>query len=458
MKTVEVYQSKLNGNEFLEKQSMKVEFLSDSDPNNPLSEKTVSVFPERRYQEILGFGGSFTEASAYNYSLMSENSKKKIIDAYFGSENGLGYNFCRTTIHSSDFSLDNFTYVEENDTELKTFDIGRDRKYTIPFIKDALKCSGKNMYLYASPWSPPGWMKDTGKMIEGGRLLDEYYGTWADYFVKYFEHYKEEGIDFFGMSVQNEAKAWQTWESCLYSAEEEGIFVHNYLKPALKKAGLDHLNIMIWDHNKERVYERPRDTFNKVPGVIDDVWGIAFHWYSGDHLESLDMVHECYPDKKLILSEFCLGVEIGESITGPHSSWLGAEIYAGEIIKDFNHYMSAVVDWNMIVDENGGPFHHRSVGCKAPVVVDPKTDTVSLEPIYYAIAHFSRFVKRGAVRIGCSTLSEQVKAVAFSNPDGDIIVVVLNLMMREENLDIRFESSAANVTLPAHSLTTYVIK
>ena len=424
-------------------------------PDTETENHVINIVPGLRYQEIIGFGGAFTETSAYNYSKMSEKSKRKIIDAYFDKEKGLGYSFCRTHIHSCDFSLDRYTYVADSDESLTTFSVDRDRRYIIPFIRAAQQTAG-DLFLFASPWSPPGWMKDTGDICHGGRLLDRYYGTWAAYITKYLTEYKKEGIDFFGLTVQNEAKAWQTWESCQYTAEEEALFVHNYLRPALDKAGLGGAKIMIWDHNKERVYDRARDSF-KVPGAADDIWGVAFHWYSGDHFAALDMAHEAFPDKPLVLSEFCLGGSRGETAQGPHSSWAGVEIYASELIGDFNHHMAASVDWNMIVDENGGPYHDRERGCKAQIVVDPETDAVSLEPTYYCVAHFSRFIRRGAVRIGSSTFSESVKAAAFQNPDGGIAVVVLNCAKEADDVSLRLGGTTAKATLPAKSLTTFVI-
>lgn len=428
-----------------------VQFKKDAETENMV----INIVPELRYQEIIGFGGAFTEASAYNYSKMSDKSKRKIIDAYFSKEKGLGYNFCRTHIHSCDFTLNSYTYVEDNDKGLTTFSVDRDRKYIIPFIQEAQK-TADSLCLFASPWSPPAWMKDNNELCHGGRLLDEYYDIWAKYMVKYIREYKKEGINFFGLTVQNEANAWQTWESCKYTAEEEALFVHKHLRPELDKAGFVDVKIMIWDHNKERVYDRARDSF-KVEGAKDDIWGIAFHWYSGDHFAALDMTHEAFPDKPLVLSEFCLGGARGETAKGPHSSWHGVEIYATELIGNFNHYMAASVDWNMIVDENGGPFHDRERGCKAQIVVSPENDTVSIEPTYYSVAHFSRFVKRGAVRVGNSTYSEGIKATAFQNPDGEIVVIVLNCTKEQNNAFLRLGDCTAEVVLPEKSLVTYVI-
>lgn len=416
----------------------------------------INIFPELRYQEILGFGGAFTEASAYNYSKMDDEKKRKVIRAFFDKEEGLGYNLCRTHIHSCDFTRKQYTYTQDHDKELKTFSIHEDRKYTIPFIKDALKVS-EDMRLFASPWSPPAWMKSNQDMRGGGRLLEEYYETWAKYMVRYIKEYEKEGIPFWGITVENEPGMPQTWESCEYSAEEEAVFAHQYLRPALDQAGCEHMKIMIWDFNKESVYERARDSL-RVPGADDSIWGIAFHWYSGDHFSGLDMVHELFPDKPMLLTEAGLGGARGEDKKGAYSTWENAEIYSRELIGDLNHYTSAAVEWNLILDENGGPCHDRKTGgCKAPVIYDHETDELSFQPVYYATAHFSRFIRRGAVRLGSSTFSEGIKAAAFENPDGQIILVVLNCTEASCESWIRLGKVSAEVVLPEKSISTYVI-
>ncbi len=419
------------------------------------SSRAVNIYPERRCQEVLGFGAAFTETSAYNYAGMGEAGKEKIIKALFDGTDGLGFNFCRTHIHSCDFALNRYTYVKEQDEKLESFSIDRDRRYIIPFIKKAMS-TAEDLRLFASPWSPPAWMKDNNDLCRGGRLLDTYYQVWADYMVRYFMEYRKEGIPFAAVSVQNEALAWQTWESCRYTAEEEAVFVHAYLRPALNKAGFEDTGVLIWDHNRERVYERARDSF-AAEGAREDIWGVAYHWYSGDHYEELDMVHELFPEKKLVLSEISLGGQRGEKTPGAHSSFTGLEIWVNELIENFNHYMSAFVAWNMIVDENGGPYHDRENGCKALIVADPKSDTFSIEPIYYAVAHFSRFIRRGALRLGTTCFGEGVKLAAFRNPDGEVVAVLLNRTDCPQEIFIHLEGEAARIKLPAHSAATCVI-
>jgi len=410
----------------------------------------INVYPQMKYQEILGFGGAITETSAYNFAQVSDDVKRKIAEAYFDKEKGLAINFCRTHMHSSDFSLAQYNYVKEGDTELNSFAIDQDRKYIIPMIK-AAQAYADDLYLLASPWSPPGWMKDNNQMIFGGKLLPQHYDTWARYMTKYLQEYKKEGIEFFGVTVQNEAKAVQTWESCVYSATEEAIFATNNLRPTLNKSGFNDIKIMIWDHNKERVLDRAIESF-AVPGAKDAIWGVAFHWYSGEHFDALRMTHEMFPDKPLFLTEFCRG---GSS--GPRADWTDVEAYVNEMIGDFNNYMAASIDWNMIVDTDGGPYHDRSIGCKAQIIVDKDNNTFSLEPTYYAVGHFSKFIKRGAKRIGNSSYNDNLRVTSFQNPNGEVIVIVLNKAEQAFTPKLRIYDSTAQLNIPAKSLMTLVV-
>ena len=431
-------------------QKESVTLVPDVETENLL----INVYPQMKYQEILGFGGAITETSAYNFAQVSNDVKRKIAEAYFDKEKGIGINFCRTHIHSSDFSLAQYNYVKEGDVKLKTFTIEQDRKYVIPMIKAAQEITN-DLYLFASPWSPPGWMKDNKQMIFGGKLLPEYYDTWAKYMTKYFEEYKKEGIEFFGVSVQNEAKAVQTWESCIYSGTEEAVFAVNNLRPTLDKAGFNDIKIMVWDHNKERVLDRAIESF-AVPGAKDAIWGVGFHWYSGEHFDALRMTHEMFPDKPLLLTEFCRGASSASSNV-PWADWTDVEMYVNEMIGDFNNYMAASIDWNMIVDLDGGPYHDRTGGCKAQVVVNKDKNSFSLEPTYYAVGHFSKFVKRGAKRIGNSSYNDNLRVTSFQNPDGEVVVVVLNKGELALTPKLRIYDCTAQLDIPAKSLTTLIV-
>jgi len=274
----------------------EVVFKEDFETENLL----INIYPEFRYQTILGFGAAFTETSAYNFSLLPPEQQQKLMEAYFG-KSGIGYNFCRTHINACDFAIDEYTYVDEDDVELNSFSIDRDKKYIIPMIQAALKVN-PHLWLFASPWSPPAWMKDNRSVVRGGRLLPVYYPIWAKYFSLYFQEYKKEGIEFFGLTIQNEPKAVQMWESCIWSGEEEGVFAANHLRPTLDQDGFGGIKIIVWDHNKERILEQAIASMS-IPGAEAAIWGVGHHLYAGDHFDNLRMTHELFPDKTLIATE-----------------------------------------------------------------------------------------------------------------------------------------------------------
>ena len=446
---VKIITSSLYQKEMLVEQTADVIFKQDLETENLL----INIYPEFKYQKILGFGAAFTETSAYNFSLLSPEMQQKLAEAYFG-KTGIGYNFCRTHINACDFSIDEYTYVEDGDVELKTFNIDRDRKYIIPMIKAAYSVN-PDLLLFASPWSPPAWMKDNKRVVRGGRLLDEYYPTWAKYFSFYFREFKKEGIEFFGATIQNEPKAAQGWESCIWTGKEEGIFAADYLRPSLDEHGFGDIKIIVWDHNKERIMERARESMS-VPGGEKAIWGVGHHLYSGDHFDNLRMAHELYPDKTLIATENnAYGVRGGDVA----ANWKDIEKYAKETIMNFNNFTAAAVAWNLIVDfKTGGPFHNTPAGdSSAPVWVDADKKEFILGPMFYTDGHFSKYIKRGAVRIGNSCYNDAVKVAAFSNPDGEIVVIVLNTTDNAITPKLRLNNCTADVSLPAKSLQTMII-
>jgi glucosylceramidase len=254
------------------------EIPSERFNDNRLS--SIVLDANKKFQTILGFGGAFTEASAVTFYKLSPQKRQKIIEVYFDPDVGHGYTFCRTHINSCDFSLGNYAYVEvADDTNLTTFSIERDEQHLIPFIKEAQKISGENLRIFASPWSPPAWMKTTGKMNEGGKLRPEYRSIWARYYCLYIKAYREKRIPIWGITVQNEPEAAQRWDSCIYTAEEERDFVRDYLGPMLVQENLSDINIIIWDHNRNRIYERAKVVLDD-PKAAQYVWGVGFHWSS----------------------------------------------------------------------------------------------------------------------------------------------------------------------------------
>ncbi|CAH0121585.1 hypothetical protein PAE9249_04116 [Paenibacillus sp. CECT 9249] len=408
--------------------------------------QVINVYEDLEYQTIMGFGGAFTEASAVTLQKISAEKRQEIMRAYFDRQHGLGYTLCRTHINSCDFSLGNYAYVEREDPELAQFDISRDREALMPCIQEAARQAEGQLALYASPWSPPGWMKTTGMMNGGGKLKREYYDAWARYYVKYIQAYEEEGIPIWGITVQNEAKAVQTWDSCVYTAEEEKDFVRDYLGPALEAAGLSHVKVMIWDHNKERIYERAKIAFEDA-AASKYIWGIAFHWYSGDHFEALSAVRDKYPDKRLLFTEGCQegGVRLG--------AWHTGERYAHDMIGNLNHWTSGWTDWNLVLDETGGPNHVGNF-CDAPVIANTKTGEVHYESSYYYIGHFSKYIRPGAARIGCTKYTDKLETTAFKNSDGTIALVILN--RTDDNLSycLRYNGDVAEGSIPGHAIQT----
>ncbi len=221
-------------------------------------ETQVCVFtdPDKTFQTFLGIGGAFTDASAETFSKIPEPKQEELLKAYFDTQKGIGYTLARTNINSCDFSSASYTYVTEGDKELKSFSIDHDHEIQDPFIKKAIAAAGGKLTLFVSPWSPPAYMKDNNDMLHGGKLNPEYYQPWADYYVKFINAYEKAGIPVWGMTIQNEPMATQTWESCIYTANDERDFLKNYLGPTIQKAGLGDKKIIVWDHNRDLMVQR----------------------------------------------------------------------------------------------------------------------------------------------------------------------------------------------------------
>ncbi len=423
----------------------------------------VNIFDDVRRQEMLGFGGAFTESAAYNYSLMDSATKKAFMKAYFSRKEGIGYNFGRTHIHSCDFSIDLYTYVKEGDMTLESFDISRDKKYIIPMLKDAMQYCEDEIYLFASPWTPPAYMKDNNSMIGGGKLLEEYRALWALYYAKYIKAYAAEGIKISAISVQNEPIALQTWESCYYSPDDEKEMLEKYLIPTLEREGLPDVKVVLWDHNKERVFDRARYIL-KSPVIDRKTLAVGHHWYSGDHFDGMSLVWEEL-GKPTVSTEFCKEMKNNNGGIG------FAEDYAREISGDLNNYNIAICDWNLMLDQNGGPFHNRTAqsshltgaafditqgGCYAPILFDTESGKMTLTPVYYYIGHFSKFIKRGAHRIGCTKHTERLSVSAFRNPDGERVVVVMNPTDELIPVVLRHNDVCTRIDAAPHSIMTLV--
>jgi glucosylceramidase len=416
--------------------------LEQPDENFP----TIFVDENKTFQTIEGFGGAFTDATAVIFSKLSRDQKEEFIKAHFDPIEGNGYTLCRTTIHSCDYSDEMYTYDDvKGDKELKNFSIDHDRKDRLPLMQMALKAANGNIKIFASPWSPPAWMKTNDNMLYGGKLRPEYFQTWADYFVKYVKAYEKEGIPMWGLTVQNEALAVQVWESCIFTAAEEKDFVRDYLGPTLKKNGMSDLKLMIWDHNRGIMYQRAKVAYDD-PKASQYIWGMAYHWYVGDHFDNVRIVHDAFPDKGLLYSEAGIG-----------GSWNDAFRLSKNIIMDLNNWVQGYTYWNMLLDETGGPRHAGGLFRGSNVVTfNTKTGKLIYSPTYYMFGHFSRFIKPGAKRLACTSSSDNFIATAFKNTDGKIAVTVLNLTDAERDFQIWVDGKIARYSSPAKAIITMV--
>jgi glucosylceramidase len=415
----------------------------------------VFVDPNKTFQTFLGIGGAITDASAEVFAKLPQNKQQELLNAYFSKDKGIGYSLIRTNIHSCDFSSDMYTYVKEGDADLKTFSIEHDKKFKIPLIKKATETAGGTLTLFASPWSPPAFMKDNKSMLKGGKLLPEFYQSWANYYVKFINSCQKEGIPVWGITVQNEPMAKQSWESCIYTAEEERDFLKNYLGPTLSKAGLGDKKITVWDHNRDLMTQRAT-TILDDPEANKYVWGVGFHWYEtwtggAPMFENVGAVKELYPNKNLLFTEGC-----NEKFDPTkYQLWANGERYGKSMINDFNNGTVGWTDWNILLDENGGPNHVGNY-CFAPIHADTKTGELIYTPSYYFIGHFSKFIGKDAKRISTLTSRSQLISTSFLNQDGQVITVVMNQSNKKVTYNLCVGTSTTEISILPHAIQTLI--
>ncbi|KOS05994.1 glycosyl hydrolase [Flavobacterium akiainvivens] len=433
----------------------KTDELTFSSSKQPLeTEFSIFVDPSKSFQSILGIGGAITDSSAEVFAKLSPAKQKEFLDAYYSKDKGIAYSIIRTNIHSCDFSSGSYTYIKEGDTALKSFNIDHDKKYRLPLIKEALKLSGKNTTVFVSPWSPPAFMKDSKNMLKGGKLLPEFYQAWANYYVKFIQAYEKEGIHIWGLSVQNEPMATQTWESCIYTAEEERDFLKNYLGPTVRKE-LGDKKIVVWDHNRDLMNQRADVIFND-PEASKYAWGIGFHWYETwaggkPMFDNVRKVAEAYPDKNIMFTEGC----VEKFDAARYQYWPNGERYGEQMINDFNNGTTGWTDWNILLDEKGGPNHVGNF-CFAPVHADTKTGELIYTPSYYYIGHFSKFVAPQAKRVSSAASRSQLQTVSFVNTDGKMATVVMNNSDAQITYNLIIGTEKLVATIPAHGIQTLV--
>ncbi len=439
----------------------------------------IKLKPEESFQTITGFGGSFTEASAYLLNQLGAENRAKILEAYFG-ESGARYSLTRTHMNSCDFSVSNYSYAPvEGDVNLDSFSIEEDRDDIIPMIKEAMAISKDGFKILSSPWTAPPWMKDN-KDWRGGKLLPEYYETWALFFSKYIEAYKAEGIDIWGFTVENEPLGNDSnWESMHFTPAEMTQFVQGYLGPKLEADGHD-VNILGYDQNREHLKEWV-DEMYKDEASSKYYDGTAIHWYASTFEvfpEELQYAHKKAPNKYLIQSEACVDAQVPvwqddkwywskeatdwgwdwapEDQKHMHPKYVPVYRYARDIIGCLNNWVDGWIDWNMVLDRQGGPNWFKN-WCVAPVIVDPDADEVYFTPLYYTLSHFSRYIRPGAKRIGHEQTDEDLLVTATQNPDGSLAVVLLNQGSEEKQISLSLGEKVKNISIDAQAIQTIIV-
>lgn len=470
MHTIEIFETAANGNKF--------EKIAPATSNS--GDATIQLFPDQKYQTITGFGGAFTEASAHLLNQMGPENRRKILEAYFG-EDGAKYSLTRTHMNSCDFSLGNYSYAPvEGDRELQHFSVAEDLDDLLPMIKEASAISTEGFKIIASPWTAPPWMKDNNKWV-GGKLLPEYYDTWALFFSKYIDAYRAEGIEIWGVTVENEPLGnGNNWESMHFTPEEMSAFVQHHLGPKLKELGKENIKILGYDQNREHLNEWVDAMFGDTENeTFFD--GTAIHWYASTYEvfpEALQYAHEKAPNKYLIQTEACVDAEVPkwkddtwywskeatdwgwdwapEDQKHLHPKYVPVYRYARDIIGCLNNWVDGWVDWNMVLDRQGGPNWFGN-WCVAPVIVDTEKDEVYYTPLYYTLKHFSRFIRPGAHRIGCKSSDGTLLMTATQNPDKSIVLVVLNQEEASKSYEVVLGNHTFAAKIEGKAIQTVVV-
>jgi glucosylceramidase len=469
IKGVKAYQTSASGDK-----------LSLKSPSEKTPTATITLKPETTFQEITGFGGAFTESSAYLLNQVSKANREKILEAYF-SEAGANYSLTRTHMNSCDFSLDHYSYAPvENDMLLDSFSIEEDRDDIIPMIKEAQAISKDGFRIIASPWTAPPWMKDNNDWY-GGKLLKKYYPTWALFFSKYYLAYEQEGIDIWAFTVENEPLGNDShWESMHYTPEEMGAFVKEDLAPQFMKEGVE-AKILVYDQNRGEEMLPWVRTLLTDEELKPNIYGTAVHWYTSTNEwfpESLQETHELAPDKHIIHTEGCIDSEVPhwnddawywkkeatdwgyqwakEEDKHFHPKYVPTYRYARDIIGCLNNWVEGWVDWNMVLDEKGGPNLAQN-WCIAPILVDVEKDEVYITPLYYMLSHFSKYIRPGAKRIGFENTDESLMVTAAKNADGSTIAVVLNMEKVEKTFELYLNEEKVLFTISPEALQTIFI-
>lgn len=415
----------------------------------------------RRFQEIEGFGAAMTGSSAYvMQQYMSPEKRQALLEDLFGTEKGIGINYIRMSIGASDFSTAPYSYDDipsgQRDDSLKQFTIAHDQKEVVPVLKQVVAIN-PGIHIMGSPWSPPAWMKTSGK-LEGGSLRPDAYDVYARYFVKYIRAFGQEGITITALTVQNEPQYEALYPTMKMTAPEQGTFIKEHLGPLLEKEGLNkQVAVMLFDHN----WNSPEYPIS----ILDDsliakyTAGAAFHCYEGA-VGAMTKVHEAHPEKGLYFTE-CSGGTWAPAFADNLQYMVGQLL-----IGTTNNWSKNALLWNMALDENNGPTTNKPstqdgnrgcMTCRGVVTVNSKDGAVTRNIEYYALAHFSKFVRPGAKRIYSSATTDKgIENVAFLNTDGSRVMVVLNTTKQERTFSVSEQGAAYSYVLKPGAVATLV--
>ena len=411
----------------------------------------INLYPEVLEETLEGFGGAITDSAGSVYAQMRPEQKREFLEACFGADR-MNYQMVRVPLDSCDFSLEQYEAVSDpEDRELRSFSMERMERYILPMLRDAQEVAGRPLELMLSPWSPPAFMKTNGRRERGGKLKPEYADRWAEYLCRYILEFRKRGVTVRRMTLQNEPKAVQPWDSCVYTAREERDFLVRHMAPAMVRNGVQDVEIFVWDHNKERLYDWMREILDEEAAPL--VAGGAFHWYSGDHFEVLDLARRRFPDKRIIASESCIEFSRGDI----HGAVDGAQKLGHELIGDLNHGMTAFYDWNMLLDETGGP-NYVGNNCLAPFLYDTKRGLLMPQLLQQYLEHVTGTLLPGSRRIGFSRFGDEVEVTAWKRPDGALAVILLNRSEESRPVVLRLEGQSASCLLCPRSITSGLIR
>lgn len=433
-------------------------------PYSEEDEVTIRINTAVKRQEIIGFGGAFTEAASLGFASLKQADQQQLIDAYFAppEEGGNGYTVGRVHINSCDFSVASYSFDEvDGDYDLVHFDMNvtHDQQAMLPMMRSAMARAPEGIKIFASPWSPPSWMKTNGKMTDGGNLKPEASAAWALYFSKFFTAYKNNGIALWGLTVQNEPHFQQGWESCVYTAAATRDFVKNNLGPVMRR---DHpeAKIMVLDDNREIVPQWAQTIFSDADAA-KYVDGMGLHWYDSRSSAMYNNVKEANDQYLGKMGKFILATEACNCPGVSLKDWGRAWSIASDILEDLNVYVTGWTDWNLVVDHRGGP-NHLGNYCDANIVADPEeilgSGTVIKQVSYYLMGHFSRYLRPGMVHVE-SSAPNGLQVTAFQDErTAKVAVVIMNAGSTGVNFafqDLATNTSKAGLYIAPSSIYTY---